>query len=142
MSEVNRKATADWFEEVWNQDRPGAVERIMAKDAVFHGLDGSSLGMPEFKAFQGAFRQAMPDIHVHLVHTVVEGDMVAMHCDVTGTHTGEGIGIPPTGKPVHFGGMCIGRFENGQIREGWNCFDFMTMYQQLGVLPAVPAATR
>ena len=88
------------------------------------------------------FRQAMPDIHVHLVHTVVEGDMVAMHCDVTGTHTGEGIGIPPTGKPVHFGGMCIGRFENGQIREGWNCFDFMTMYQQLGVLPAVPAATR
>ena len=141
MSEANRQTAVAWFEDVWNRDHPGAIERLMAPDAKFHGLDGQTLGMPEFKAFQGAFRQAMPDIQVRLVHTIVEGEMVAMHCEVTGTHTGEGIGIKPTGKPVRFGGMCIGVFRDGRIREGWNCFDFMTMYQQLGVLPAVPAAS-
>jgi steroid delta-isomerase-like uncharacterized protein len=142
MSETNRQAAKAWFEDVWNKDSPGAIERLMGEDAVFHGLDGSSLRLPDFKAFQGAFRRAMPDIRVELVRTICEGDLVAMQCDVTGTHTGDGIGIAPTGKAVHFGGMCIGRFENGQIREGWNCFDFMTMYQQLGVLPVVPATTR
>lgn len=66
--------------------------------------------------------------------------MVSTHCRVTGTHTGEGLGIAPTGKRVDFEGMTIARVIDGQIREGWNCYDFLTMYQQLGVVPAAPGA--
>jgi predicted ester cyclase len=50
---------------------------------------------------------------------------------VTGVHTGEGIGKPPTGKPVKFTGMTMVRLRDGKIIESWNNFDFMTMYKQI-----------
>lgn len=62
------------------------------------------------------------------------------YCHVTGTHTGGGLGIPPTRKGVDFHGFTITRVVDGTIREGWNGFDFLTMYQQLGVVPASPGS--
>ena len=50
------------------------------------------------------------------------------------THTGEGIGITPTDKPVEFTGMTMVRVKDGKIVEAWNNFDFMAMFQQLGAL--------
>ena len=52
-------------------------------------------------------------------------------CLVTGTHTGESLGRPSTGKPVIFHGMTMVRLKDGKIVESWNNFDFMTMYKQL-----------
>jgi predicted ester cyclase len=56
----------------------------------------------------------------------------AAHCHVTARHIGPTLGGPATNKPVQFWGMCIARVRDGQIVEGWNCFDFLSMYQQLG----------
>jgi predicted ester cyclase len=47
--------------------------------------------------------------------------------------------MPATGKPAVFSGMCIARIRDGQIVEAWNSFDFLTFYQQLGVVPQLPA---
>jgi predicted ester cyclase len=89
-----------------------------------------------FKLFRGAF----PDIHIDVEKTVVEGDYVTVMCRVTGTHTGATLGFPPTGRRIDFNGMVLARVANGQFQEGWNCFDFLTMYQQLGVVPPAPGA--
>jgi predicted ester cyclase len=75
--------------------------------------------------------------HGLLSHCIVEGDLCAVHCEVTGTHTGDGLGISATGRDVRFSGMCIIRVAHGQIQEAWNSFDFLSFYQQLGVLPAL-----
>ncbi len=50
-------------------------------------------------------------------------------------HAGHALGGPPTGKPVDFTGITIARVENGQIVKGWNAFDFLALYQQIGWVP-------
>ena len=86
-----------------------------------------------FDAFTGAF----PDLRVTVVESVSDGDRAALRCRVTGTHTGGQLGFPPTNRPVDFEGVTIVRVRDGRLAEGWNCFDFLTMYQQLGVVPAI-----
>jgi predicted ester cyclase len=124
-----------WFEEVWNQGQESAIDRLFATDGVAHGLPGGDLFGPQaFRPVFVTFRGAFPDIHFDIERTVVQGDVVAVHCRVTGTHTGATLGAP-TGRPIDFGGMVIARITDGQFREGWNCFDFLTMYQQIGLVP-------
>jgi steroid delta-isomerase-like uncharacterized protein len=130
-----------WFEEVWNQGREETIDRLFARDGLAHGLPGAApLRGPEaFKPFFRNFRSAFPDIRIDVIRTVTEGDMGAIHLRVTGTHTGHTLGLPATGKPAEFSGMCIARIRDGQIVEAWNSFDFLTFYQQLGVVPQLPA---
>lgn len=139
MSMPPAEVLQTWFEELWNQGREETIERLWFTDAVAHGLPGGDLrGPADFRALYRAFRGAIPDIHISVEKTIAEGDHVAVLCRVTGTHTGEGLGLPPTGRPVEFTGMVIARIADGQLREGWNCFDFLTMYQQLGVVAENP----
>ncbi len=126
-----------WFEEVWNQQREETIDELLLEDAIGHGLTddkGNVLRGPAgFKTLFHAFIQAYPDIHVDIEETVVQDREVAL-CTVTGTHTGEGLGVAPTLKRIEFTGLCMIRVKDGKISEAWNQFDFMNMYQQLGVL--------
>jgi steroid delta-isomerase-like uncharacterized protein len=130
-----------WFEEVWNQGREQAIDRLLAQDAVAHGLPGGPCcGPAAFRPVFNTFRGAFPDLRIVVEKTVTEGNAVAAYCHVTGTHTGDALGIPPTGRRVDFHGVTIATIVDGTIREGWNCFDFLTMYQQLGAMPAPAGA--
>ena len=124
-----------WFEEVWNKGREAAIDEMSAPDTKGHGLtnpDGKAVdGMPAFKVFYNSFRSAFSDIHVEVEDTVTEGDRTVARCVVTATHTGEGLGMAPTGKSVKFTGMTLVRLKDGKIVESWNNFDFMSMYKQL-----------
>ncbi len=53
-----------------------------------------------------------------------------------GTHKGELMGIPPTGKQIAVSGMTISRIVNGKAEETWANYDALGMLQQLGVVPA------
>ena len=64
---------------------------------------------------------------------LVDGDRIAVRCVVSGTHTGPGITAQPTGKSAEFTGVCIARVQGGKIAEAWNNFDFLSLYQQLGM---------
>jgi steroid delta-isomerase-like uncharacterized protein len=126
-----------WFEEVWNQGREDAIDRLFAVDGLAHGLPGGVAlrGPADFKPFFRSFRGAFPDIRVEVIRSVTEGDMVAVHCRVIGTHTGDTLGMAATGKNTEFWGMCIARVRDGKILEAWNNFDFLVFYQQLGLVP-------
>jgi steroid delta-isomerase-like uncharacterized protein len=130
-----------WFEEVWNQGREETIDRLLAADGLAHGLPGGPMRGPDaFRAHFRMFRGAFPDIHVAVERTITEGEFVVAHCRVTGTHQGDTLGFPPTGRHIDFQGVTIVRTVDGQFREGWNFFDFLTMYQQLGVTPPMPGA--
>lgn len=127
-----------WFEEVWNQGREEAIDEMLAEDGIVNGLNdpqgnpARSLG--EYKTFFRAFRQAFPNIQVTVEDTVTEGDKIAARCTVKALHEGEGIGLAPTNAAIGFTGMTIVRLKDGKIAEAWNEFDFMKMYQQLGIV--------
>ena len=89
-------------------------------------------GPEQFKPFFHAFKKALANISVHVEQAVVQGDTVAVLCHVTARHAGDTLGGPATGRDVDFWGSTIVRVKDGQIVEGWNTFDFLTMYQQIG----------
>jgi steroid delta-isomerase-like uncharacterized protein len=130
-----------WFTEVWNERSEEAIDRLLDREAVAHGLAGEPIRGPEaFKLLFRTFNAALGDIHVDVVRTVVEGDVCVAHCRVTGKHVGDAFGGPPSGKPVDFWGMTMFRVRDGQLVEAWNCFDFLTMYQQIGWVKQPPVA--
>jgi steroid delta-isomerase-like uncharacterized protein len=128
----------EWFEEVWNKCQIEAIDRLLAEDAIAHGLvdnQGHELQGPAgFKPFFIQFTKAFPDIHVEVVDTICEGDKIAARCVVTGTHRGESLGIAATHQPVQFTGITILRIKDGKIAEAWNNFDFQGLSKQIGAL--------
>ena len=143
MSETPDVVARTWFEQVWNQGSEEAIDKLLAVDAKMHGLpssDGSPLvGPSAFKPFWRKFRSAFPDIRIEVARTVTEGEYVAVHCHVSGKHLGHDLGIAATQRPIDLWGMGIARVQRGRVIEAWNCFDFMSLYQQIGLLPAIGA---
>ena len=78
---------------------PGdAIDRLFAAGGIAHGLPGGPINGPQaFRPVFTAFRGAFPDIHFDIERTVVDGELVAVHCRVSGTHTGATLGVAPTG---------------------------------------------
>lgn len=83
-----------------------------------------------------AFRAAFPDFHAVIHDQIAEGDKVVTRKVFHGTHRGELMGIPPTGREVQIEVIDIVRVEDGQIVEHWNVVDRLGLLQQLGALDA------
>lgn len=129
-----------WFHDVWDLGNEAAIDQLMAPGALVHGLGEPIRGPEGFKPYFRTMRAALGDLEVEVVRTVVQGEMAAAHCRVIARHVGDALGGPPTGRPVEFWGITIARVVDGKLVEGWNCFDFLSMYQQLGWVkaPVVP----
>ena len=141
MSEQPLALAHRWFTQVWNEGSQSAIHEMLAPDATMYGLptpDGKPLvGPADFVPFWRKFREAFPDMRITVERAVEQGDMVAVHCRVVGRHTGDALGIAATKKPVEIWGMGIARAKDGKIVETWNSFDFLALYQQIGLLPAI-----
>jgi predicted ester cyclase len=137
MSEENKALMRRELEEVWNKHNPDAVDEIYAPDFVHHNAPP---GMPNdrktHKALVGMYLGAFPDLKSTIDILVAEGDMVVSRSTGTGTHTGELMGIAPTGKRMTVTTIAISRIAGGKIAEMWSEVDTMGMMQQLGVVPA------
>ena len=133
----------EWFEQLWNQKREDTIDRLLAPHGLVHGLptpDNQPLrGPAQFRPYYRQLRQAFPDLRVTVERTVLEGDLVAVHCRATGKHAGDGLGVPATGKDVDFQGMVFVRADGDRFVEAWNCFDFLTCYQQIGAIATIAA---
>lgn len=138
MSEVNKALLNRWYQEVWNEGCTEAIDEILSAECPAHGLTdeaGNTLfGPAAFKAFHQKFRTALPDIQVTVEDLIAEGDKVVARCTVRATHQGDSLGIKATGKPIEITGVSISRIEQGKIVEGWNNFDFMRLFQQVGAI--------
>jgi steroid delta-isomerase-like uncharacterized protein len=139
MSVENNVATVRrWFDEVWNQGNLETVRELMAEDAIAYGLgehDRTVRGRDEFLAFANRIKTAFPDIHLTVDDAFGAGDKVVVRFSATMTHTGDGLGVPATHKPVRITGICINRLSNGQLVEGWNVWDQAAMMHQIGIYP-------
>jgi steroid delta-isomerase-like uncharacterized protein len=136
MAQEYQTLAHEWFEEVWNQGRSEAIERLFAADGVAHGLadlaGNDPVGPDGFKPFHRKLTEAFPDIRIEVEDTVCQGDKIAARCVLTGTHRGETLGMAATGRRVSVTGITILRIEQGKIAEAWNNFDFVGLYRQLG----------
>jgi steroid delta-isomerase-like uncharacterized protein len=131
-----------WFDEVWNQGKAETIDELFPEDSVLWGVgrpDMPSRGPAEFKEFHRALRSACPDIKVSIDQVVQQGDTAFARWTATMTHTGEGLGMPPTNRSINTSGMSACRVRDGKLAEGWNVWDQIGMARQLGILHGLAA---
>ena len=136
QTEANKALAVRIGEEVWNQGNLAVADEIFATDFVYH--DPSRPDVTDLESYKGWVvenRTAFPDFHVETHYMVAEGDKVAACWTVTGTHLGELMGIPPTGKQGTVTGMNILRLAGGKIVEAWWSSDMLALMEQVGVMP-------
>lgn len=121
---------------IWDGDMD-VVDELVAEDFVNHNsLDPDAPpGREGFKRNVSTLRSAFPDIEFAVEDVIAEEDKVVFRAVGRGTHDGELLGIPPTGREVTLSGIVIFRIANGQVAERWAQFDSLGMLQQLGVVP-------
>ena len=136
MSTENKKAAVRRFNEAFNAgDLDGAVV-VFAPNAMIHNSGAPDpLNVEGFKQFGGVFRTAFPDGKLTIEDLIVDEDKVVSRVTYRGTHTGDMMGIPPTGKSVTVSAILIDQFADEKIVESWRLFDQMSMMQQLGLIP-------
>ena len=98
-------------------------------------LPGQGPGLDGLKDILRAFRAAFPDMHWTVEEQISEGDKVATRFEWTGTHRGEFLGVPATGRPVKVWGIVIDRFDGGKIKDTRIIMDTLGLMAQLGVFP-------
>jgi steroid delta-isomerase-like uncharacterized protein len=126
------------MEEVFNRGNISLVDELFAPDFVEHEElpPGIPPGREAVKQLPTMFRSAFPDFKVTIDDVIAEGDKVVVRSTWSGTHKGEFMGIPPTGKSVSFGVFDTIRIAGGKFVEHWGQMDTIGMMQQLGVIPA------
>jgi steroid delta-isomerase-like uncharacterized protein len=91
------------------------------------------------RSFFTMYRSAFPDLRMEAQDVLTDGDKVVARVRFTGTHQGEFMGMPPTGKSIDVEGIDIVRVgDDGLVHEHWGIFDVMRMMQQLGAVPGPP----
>jgi steroid delta-isomerase-like uncharacterized protein len=134
----NKALVHRWFEEVWNQGREQTIDELLGANIIAFGLGESETAIHSLEEFKETFRNlrnAFPDIHINVEDTLAEHDKVAVRILIEGTHKGDALGVPATGKRVHLSGICIIQLAAGKLVAGWNSWDQLGMFQQLGVVP-------
>jgi steroid delta-isomerase-like uncharacterized protein len=142
MSEQNKAVVRRFIDEAWNNGNLDVVDELISADHVDHDparADAPS-GPAAMRAFIETYRTAFPDTRIEFGELIAEGDLVAGPWRATGTHQGELMGIPATGKPISITGMGMDRVVDGKIVESWANWDGMGMMGQLGVIPAAAGA--
>jgi steroid delta-isomerase-like uncharacterized protein len=136
MSTEQNKAIVRRFFEEFNY---ATVDELLIPDYTHH--DPSlppelQRGRDAYKQVVGLFLTAFPDLKTTVEDLVAEGDEVACRWIFRGTHRGEMMGLPATGRQMVGTGMSFHRISNGKIAEGWINFDTLGMLQQLGAIPS------
>ncbi len=142
MSEQNKAVVRGFIDEVWNQGNLDAIGNYIADSHIDHdpARAGAPSGPAGMRTFVEMYRAAFPDTRIELGEMIAEGDLVAGSWTASGTHQGELMGIPPTGKSIRLTGIGIDRVRDGKIVESWANWDALGMLGQLGVTPAPAGA--
>ncbi|MBE1491496.1 ester cyclase [Plantactinospora soyae] len=111
------------------------IDEIVDPDVLFHApVPTGATGAQALKQVWPVLLRAYPDLRVTVEDLVEEGDRVVSRNTVTGTHRGEYLGLPPTGRSVVYDEIFLYRFVDGRIAEIWGVVNVFSQLNQLGVI--------
>ncbi len=137
-TEENKDILRRFFEEVHNGRNLDLVDELVAVDEVHYDVGTTAMpGGPEIvKQAFAMLNRAFPDHHHSIEEMIAEGDKVVVRITWSGTHEGEFMGIPPTGKSFSMTHTHTFRIADGKIIEHRVNRDDLGMMRQLGVILA------
>ncbi|MGH2812779.1 MAG: ester cyclase [Actinomycetota bacterium] len=135
MSEEKKAIVRRLVEEWQDGRRVEVAEELIADDFVDHSAGPGEKGTKKegIQWFQYIW-QALPDFSVQIKGQVAEEDKVATLKTFSGTHEGELMGVPPTGRRVAFDIFDLLRIRDGKVVEHWGVYDIAGLMQQLGAM--------
>ena len=135
-AEDNKALVRRFVDEVQSGGNTDLVDAICCPEFVNHSTPpGIPPDCEGVKILTAMFRGAFPDSYFTVEDMVAEGDKVATRKTFRGTHEGEFMGIPPSGRSVSMGLIDIVRISDGRVVEHWSMGDTLGLMQQLGVIP-------
>ncbi len=136
MAQDNATIVRSFVDEVITNGNIEAAAKYVWEDVVEQvPLPGQGPGLDGLKDILRAMRTGFPDIVFSIQEQIAEDDKVASRFEWTGTHKGEFLGIPATGRPVRVWGIVIDRLHDGRIKDTRIIMDTLGMMAQLGVFP-------
>jgi steroid delta-isomerase-like uncharacterized protein len=134
MSIKENKALIRRVYELWNKKELAEYFKLLAPEFIGHFTEMDT-NMEQQKEVDIGFFNAFPDAISNIEDMVAERDRVAVRVTWRGTHKGEFMGVPATGKKFEITGAAIYRITNDKLAEVWAITDSLHFMQQLGVIP-------
>lgn len=132
----NASIVRNFVEEVLNDGKIDAAGKYFWEDMVEQvPLPGQGPGLAGLKDVLRGMRAAFPDMHWSIEEQISDGDRVMTRFEWTGTHRGEFLGVPATGRPVKVWGMVIDRLVDEKIKDTRILMDTLGLMMQLGAVP-------
>jgi steroid delta-isomerase-like uncharacterized protein len=127
----------------WNRGDPDGIVAHVAEDVIWRDV---AFGMPlhgrdALRQAAQAYMTAFPDLRIEETSSTLAGPRLAQELTITGTHRGEFLGFPPTGRWTENYAAVITTFgEDGMMIEGALYWNALALLRQLGVLAAFEEA--
>lgn len=133
MSQQDNMTTQQKFGEAISSGSLEAMRDLVAPGCIDHDPAPDQVqGAEGFIHFFTSLRAAFPDLSITPEQMVADEDNICLAYTITGTHQGDFLGIPATGRKISARGVQIGRFENGKLAERWGSSDQLGIVKQIG----------
>ena len=134
-TEENKSLVSRYVEQILNRGNMAVADELLAPDYKrYISPTTAQLSADVQKQRLAGIRTAFPDWQLTVDDMIADGDRVAFHATIRGTHRGTFQSITPTGKAVTVYALDIVRIENGKFAEHWGGPDLMNLLQQLGAV--------
>jgi steroid delta-isomerase-like uncharacterized protein len=137
MPVENKAIVRRLYEAVWNERKLEVVDELISPSHALHEptVSGSQVGPEAYRQQVARFTTPFPDLRFAIEDIVSENDKLVVSWIISGTHKGEFMGIPPTGKKISVEGITINHIANGKILDSYVSWDALGLMRQLGVGP-------
>jgi len=128
MSAENKQVLRRFYHDVLERGELGALDGMVGPTFVDHQpAPGQGPGVQGVRQFVTAMRAGLTDIQVEVEHLLAEGELVAAVVNLRGKHTGDLMGMPPSGKDVSMRIADVVRIQDGKVVERWGVEDMSGM---------------
>lgn len=131
--EDNKRIVREFIDAAFNQHKPDRAAEYMTADVTWHGGTlGTVQGRDNLTGLIGAIVAALPDLSNAEQDVIAERDIVSVRAVVEGTHKGDLLGIPASGKHVRWDAVDVYRIADGKIAEEWAADDLLAFVYGAG----------
>ena len=130
---MDKKTTLQtWFQKVWTEEDASVIHKMFIPDqgGAADGLDkDKGLGPDEFLVFHKALLGLLQQMHIRIDAHLESGDTIIASCTIQAKDRKTGK------KDIEVKGVVVGKVADGIIKDAKNYFDFLNMFEDLGLLP-------
>jgi steroid delta-isomerase-like uncharacterized protein len=130
---TNEQLITRFYHEMWDPFDESLIPLLLTPDFRFRGsLGNETRGHAQFADYMRLIQRAFPDFTNHVEETITQSDRTFARLTYRGTHHGEALGIPPTGRRIEYAGAAVFHFrDDRKIAATWVLGDVWTLLRQL-----------